>query len=205
MFSWGLSSRSWRISNGAGNAGGFPPTCSLSGTWRPLPRSLPVWRAAREAVSRRVARVVVSRRTEERSGHGPGGVTWWHPQRCGRRAGIAGISALGRLESKVLAQRCPFIVRAEQAALLQHRNHQIYELVTPPRQVRWCDVEPIAGALLEPGLHHGGDLLGGADHVAAAAHAGDLLAELGDRRGVTAHAGALAPPDCSPVLGALPP
>src|SRR4029434_4641414 len=96
------------------------------------------------------------RRTEERSGHGPGGVTWWHPQRCGRRAGIAGISALGRLESKALAQRCPFIVRAEQAALLQHRNHQIHELVTPPRQVRWCDVEPIADALLEPGLHHVG-------------------------------------------------
>jgi len=34
-------------------------------------------------MSRRVARVVVSRRTGEVSGHGPGGVTWWHPRRRG--------------------------------------------------------------------------------------------------------------------------
>jgi hypothetical protein len=72
---WGPSSRSWRISSGAGNAGGFPPTCSLSVIWRPLPPSWPVWRANRDPVAMRVARVVVSTRTGEVSGHGPGGVT----------------------------------------------------------------------------------------------------------------------------------
>jgi hypothetical protein len=112
-------------------------------------------------MSRRVARVVVSRRTGEVSGHGPGGVTWWHPRRRGRRACIAGMPAHGRLESKVLAQRGAFIVRTEQAAPLQHRDHHLDEIVAPTRQVRRRDVEPVARPLLEPGLHHVSDLLGG--------------------------------------------
>ena len=102
----------------------------------------------------------------------------------------------------MLAQRCAFVLGAEQSTMLQHRNHQIDEIVAPARQVRRRDVETVAGALLEPCLHHIGDLVGGADDIEAA-HAGDLLTELADGRMVAAHAGPQALADAVHVLRAM--
>src|SRR5262249_4631719 len=70
------------------------------------------------------------------------------------------VSALRIRQAAVGAPPRGLIVGAEQAALLQFRDHHVHEVVVLARNVGRHDAEAVAGAGLEPGLHVVGDLPG---------------------------------------------
>src|SRR4051794_27663434 len=61
-------------------------------------------------------------------------------------------------EPEIFAQCLALIFGTEQAAALQLGHDQLHELLAPAWQMRWCNVEAVAGAVLEPLLHGVGDV-----------------------------------------------
>src|SRR5208283_5268762 len=68
------------------------------------------------------------------------------------------VAAHRTFEPEIFAQCLALIFGTEQPAALQLGHDQLHEVLAPARQMRWCNVEAVAGAVLEPLLHGVGDV-----------------------------------------------
>src|SRR4051794_30909828 len=73
------------------------------------------------------------------------------------------VAAHRTFEPKILAQCLAIIFGTEQAAALQLGYHQLDKILAPAGQMRWCNVETVTGAVLEPLLHGVGNVSGCTD------------------------------------------
>ncbi|KAI3480423.1 hypothetical protein L1887_57437 [Cichorium endivia] len=76
-----------------------------------------------------------------------------------------GVAVVRHGQAEVVAQGLAFVFATQQAALLQHRHHQLGKALQAVRQ-QGIDDETVRRLVFEPVLHGVGHVLGGADEVA---------------------------------------
>lgn len=124
-----------------------------------------VFAARQSSLRGRVVGVIAStlrrvRDDDAMASHRPGGRL--ELRRCGRFTPQQ-MAAERTRQREVVAQRTSFVIGAENAALLQQRNHAVGELLKPARQNIRHQIEAVGGAAFEPVLDVVGDLFRRAD------------------------------------------
>src|SRR5690606_31542800 len=97
-----------------------------------------------------------------RAGHGPNlrrHCSCSRGARLLRRVRVLSITADGAAQAEKISQCRPFVLPAEDAPLLQFRDHHVDEIIEAGREDGGHEIEAIARAVVEPALHFLSDIL----------------------------------------------